>query len=104
MGIAERDYMRRDHEPPQIKWRHVWIFLAGAVLVITFGVDRCSSAAKKDRHLIKGFLVLNINDATVEELQTLPDVGPARDAHYSESTIRVRGRALRKTGLAKNRC
>ena len=70
--------MRRDQKPPPIKWRHVWIFLAGAVLLITFGADRCSSAAKKDRYLIKGSLVLNINNATAEELQTLPDVGPAR--------------------------
>ena len=78
MGIAERDYMRRDQKPPPIKWRHVWIFLAGAVLLITFGADRCSSAAKKDRHLTKGSLVLNVNEATAEELQTLPGVGPAR--------------------------
>jgi hypothetical protein len=109
VGIAERDYMRRDHEPPQIKWRHVWIFLAGAILMITFGADRCSNAVKKDRHLIKGSLVLNINNATAEELQTLPDVGPPRATRiiqnrpYESVDGLFEKRALPKTVVDANR-
>ena len=34
MGIAERDYMRRDDRAPQIKWGHVLFLLAGAILLI----------------------------------------------------------------------
>jgi hypothetical protein len=84
MGIAERDYMRRDGGGPQIKWRHVLILLAGAMLLIAFGAQHCSSTAKKDRHLTKGSLVLNVNEATAEELQTLPGVVPrARNALFT---------------------
>src|SRR4029453_9110151 len=57
MGIAESDSMRRDGGGPQIKWRHVLILLAGAMLLIAFGVQYCSSTAKKDRELTKGSLV-----------------------------------------------
>src|SRR5439155_27063102 len=75
MGIAERDYMRRDVRAPQIKWGHVLFLLVGAILLIAFGVQYCSSTAKKDRELTKGSLVLNVNEATAAELQTLPGVG-----------------------------
>jgi len=78
VSIAERDYMRRDDEARQIKWKYVLIILTGVILLITFGVQRCSTTAEKDPHLTKGSLVLNINEATDEELQTLPGVGPAR--------------------------
>ena len=78
MGIAERDYMRPDDGAPQIKWRHILILLAGPILLIAFGAQHCSSTAKKDRELTKGSLVLNVNEATAEELQTLPDAGPVR--------------------------
>ena len=81
MGIAERDYMRRNDEAPQIRWKYGLIIVIGAVLLVAFGMRHCSSAAEKDRHLGKGSLVLNINEATTEELQTLPGVGPARAEH-----------------------
>jgi NAD-dependent DNA ligase len=83
MGIAERDYMRRDSGGPPIKWRHVLIFLAGAIVVIAFGAQHCSNAAKS--HLVKASLILNVNQATAEELQTLPDVGPARAARIIQN-------------------
>jgi len=100
MGIAERDYMRRDDGAPQIKWGHVLTFLAGAILMIAFSAQYCSNAAK--RHLIKGSLILNVNEATAEELQTLP--ARARGTHYSLSAIPVRGWAFRKARVAEDRC
>ena len=81
MGIAERDYMRRNDEAPQIRWKYGLIIVIDAVLLVAFGVRHCSSAAEKDRHLGKGSLVLNINEAATEELQTLPGVGPTRAQH-----------------------
>jgi DNA uptake protein ComE-like DNA-binding protein len=83
MGIPERDYMRRDDGAPQIKWGHVLTFLTGAILIIAFSAQHCSNAAK--RHLIKASLILNVNEATAEELQTLPDVGPARAARIIQN-------------------
>jgi hypothetical protein len=78
VGIAERDYMRRNNEAPQIRWGYGLVVVIGAFLLIAFGLQRCSNTANKDRHLGKGSLVLNVNEATAKELQTLPGVGPAR--------------------------
>jgi DNA uptake protein ComE-like DNA-binding protein len=109
VGIAERDYMRRGDETPQIKWRYVSILLTGAILLITFGAQRCSSTAKKDNRLTKSSLVLNINEATAEELQTLPGVGPARAKRitqyrpYQSVDALVEKRALPKTVVDANR-
>jgi DNA uptake protein ComE-like DNA-binding protein len=77
VGIAERDYMRRDDEAPQVRWKYGLIIAVGAILLIAFGAQHCSNT-DKDRHLSKGSLVLNINEAAAQELQTLPGVGPAR--------------------------
>jgi Helix-hairpin-helix motif len=106
VGIAERDYMRRNDKPPRIKWEYALIILVGAILLITFGAQHCSD---KDRHLRKGSLVLNINQATAKELQTLPDVGPARAEriiHYrpyqSVDELFLK-RALPKTVVDANR-
>jgi hypothetical protein len=83
MGIAERDYMRGNDGAPRIKWEHVLIFLAGAILLVAFGAQHCSNRAKSP--LVKGSLILNVNEATAEELQTLPDVGPARAARIIQN-------------------
>jgi radical SAM superfamily enzyme with C-terminal helix-hairpin-helix motif len=83
VGIAERDYMRRNDEPPQIGWEYGLMIVVGAILLIAFSAQHCSNAAK--RHLIKGSLILNVNEATAEELQTLPDVGPARAARIIQN-------------------
>jgi DNA uptake protein ComE-like DNA-binding protein len=85
MGIAERHYMRRDDGAPRISWEYGLMIVVGAILLIAFGAQHCSSTAKKDRHLTKGSLVLNVNEATAEELQTLPDVGPARAARIIQN-------------------
>jgi competence ComEA-like helix-hairpin-helix protein len=78
VGIAERDYMRRNDEAPRIRWKYGLIIVVGAILLIAFGAQHCSSSSGKDRHFSKSSLVLNINEASAEELQTLPGVGPAR--------------------------
>jgi DNA uptake protein ComE-like DNA-binding protein len=109
MSITERDYMRRDDGTPQIKWGHVLIFLAGAVLLIAFGAQHCSTTTKKDRHLTKASLILNVNEATAEELQTLPDVGPVRAERiiqyrpYQSVDALFEKRALPKTVVDANR-
>ena len=109
MGIAERDYKQPDDGAPQIKWRHILILLAGAILLIAFGAQHCSSTAKKDRHLTKASLVLNVNEATAEELQTLPDVGPVRAERiiqyrpYQSVNELFEKRALPKTVVDANR-
>jgi hypothetical protein len=85
VSIAERDYMRREDDgAPLIRWRHVLIFLAGAILLVAFVAQYSSNTGKRDR-FTKGSLILNINQATVEELQTLPDVGPARAARIIQN-------------------
>jgi len=77
--------------------------------LIAFGAQHWSSTAKKDRHLTKGSLVLNVNEATAEELQTLPGVGPARAERiiHSRPYQSVDGffekRALPKTVVDANR-
>lgn len=109
MGIAERDYMRRDDGGRQITWRGVLILVAGAILLIAFGVQHCSGTARKDRHFTKGSLVLNVNEATAEELQTLPGVGPARaeliihHRPYQSVDGLFEKRALPKTVVDANR-
>jgi len=109
MLYAERDYMRRDDEAPQIKWKYVLIILTGVILLITFDVQHCSTTAEKDPHLTKGSLVLNINEATAEELQTLPGVGPARAERiiqyrpYQSVQGLLENRALPKTVVDANR-
>jgi NAD-dependent DNA ligase len=85
VGIAERDYMRRNDEPPRIRWEFALMIAVGAILLIAFAVQHCSSTAGKNRHLGKGSLILNINKATAEELQTLPDVGPTRAARIIQN-------------------
>ena len=82
--------MRRDENPsPRLKLSYVIAGLLGVVLVIS-AITWCSMATSvaprvtrsssltKTSHLTKGSLVVNVNEATLEELQTLPGVGPAR--------------------------
>ena len=108
MGIAERDYMRRDDEAPQIRWGYALVIVVSAILVTTFGVQRCSTATGKDR-LTKGSLIVNINEATAEELQTLLGVGAARaeliiqNRPYHSVDELVEKRALPKTVVDANR-
>ncbi len=75
--------MRRNDKPPRIRWEYGLMIVVGAILLIAFGAQHCSNANK--RHLVKGSLILNVNEATAEELQTLPDVGPARAARIIQN-------------------
>jgi competence ComEA-like helix-hairpin-helix protein len=108
VSIAERDYMRRDDKPPQNWWGYALVIVVSAILLTTFGVQRCSTATGKDR-LTKGSLVVNINEATAEELQTLPGVGAARaeliiqNRPYHSVDELVEKRALPKTVVDANR-
>jgi hypothetical protein len=36
VGIAERDYMRRNDEPPRIGWEYGLMIVVGAILLIAF--------------------------------------------------------------------
>jgi DNA uptake protein ComE-like DNA-binding protein len=83
VSIAEREYMRRDDKSPHIRWEYALAVVVGAVLLIAFSVQHCSRT--RDRHLSKGSLVVNVNAATAKELQTLPDVGPARAERIIQS-------------------
>jgi len=47
VGIAERDYMRRNDEAPQIRWKYGLIIVIGAVLLVAFGM-RHLKAGQKD--------------------------------------------------------
>jgi NAD-dependent DNA ligase len=76
VGVAERDYMRQDREPPRIRWDYALTVVIGAILLIAFGVQHCTRA--RDPHLSKASLVVNVNEATAKELQTLLGVGATR--------------------------
>lgn len=107
MSIGERDYMRRNDEPPQIRWEYALMVVVGAILLIAFSVQHCSRTT--DRHLSKGSLVVNVNEATAKELQTLLGVGAARaeliiqNRPYQSVNELFEKRALPKTVVDANR-
>jgi DNA uptake protein ComE-like DNA-binding protein len=107
VSIGERDYMRRNNEPPQIRWEYALAVVVGGILLIAFSVQHCSRTT--DRHLSKGSLVVNVNEATAKELQTLLDVGPARAERiiqfrpYHSVDELFQKRALPKTVVDANR-
>ena len=107
MSIGERDYMRRNDEPPQIRWEYALMVVVGAILLIAFSVQHCSRTT--DRHLSKGSLVVNVNEATAKELQTLLGVGAARaeliiqNRPYQSVDELFQKRALPKTVVDANR-
>lgn len=92
MGLQDRDYMRR--EPPRLKfpdmtprpwWRRIkWITVlpiaASAIAVLSGAVWLARDALPlfSSNSPSEGSLLVNINTATVEELQSLPGIGPAR--------------------------
>ena len=81
--------------------------VVGAILLIPFSVQHCSRTT--DRQLSKGSLVVNVNEATAKELQTLLGVGAARaeliiqNRPYQSVDELFEKRALPKTVVDANR-
>ena len=87
MGIYDRDYMREDD--PADWWKpgysiKRWLIIgilavslltSGLYFVRSAGFDRKKQTATRAESLS---LKVNINTATEEELDTLPNIGPAR--------------------------
>lgn len=79
MGIYDRDYMKGDDDP--VGWKpdysiKRWLTIALiAVSILTslvwFGITQSHRYEKRS-------LIVNINTATLQELETLPNIGPAR--------------------------
>ncbi len=86
MGIQDRDYMRRPTNSGGGGLSRDWmkiLAIAGAVI----GVSSAAIWLYRDVRSVvphfgpdKGSLVVNINTATQEELETVPGVGPTRAA------------------------
>ena len=98
MGIYDRDYMREGDEPADWwkpgysikRWLTIGIIAVSLLTSVVFlgrsiGIPKLfKSRAPVAKHLgsvtrhEKGSLRVNINKATIEELETLPGIGPAK--------------------------
>jgi competence ComEA-like helix-hairpin-helix protein len=89
MGIYDRDYMRERDEPADWwkpgysikRWLTIGIIAVSLLTYVVF-LARSIGIPKlfKSRPALaeKGSLRVNINTATIEELQTMPGIGPAK--------------------------
>jgi competence ComEA-like helix-hairpin-helix protein len=89
MGIYDRDYMRKGDEPADWwkpgysikRWLTIGIIAVSLLTSVVF-LARSIGIPKlfKSRPALaeKGSLRVNINTATIEELQTMPGIGPAK--------------------------
>ena len=78
MGIYDRDYMRRDRLP-SLPLGKLLLILAGALGVLMIALTHCPAAKQAiEAEPVKGTLRVNINTATQQELETIPNIGPAR--------------------------
>ncbi len=78
MGIADRDYMRRDDGSRwQLSTTAVVLCVIGALLLL-FAASRCERDRPERETLAKGSLRVNVNAASEKELESIPGIGPAR--------------------------
>lgn len=117
MGLQDRDYMRRrTHEARATvgsnararlkrgaKWP-TWLLVAGTIAAVT-GVaawllrDIRPVTVTRDSTPREGSLVVNVNSATQEQLETVPGIGPAlasliiagRPYHRVDDLLRISG-------------
>jgi DNA uptake protein ComE-like DNA-binding protein len=94
MGLQDRDYMRRQtHQqlPRVTPWR-TWLVTAGSVIAVA---SAAIWLARDFRSLVpasapkEGALVVNVNNATQAQIETVPGIGP------SLATLIVAGRPYR---------
>jgi hypothetical protein len=95
VGLQDRDYMRRrTHDPrpplgssaqPRVKrgakWP-TWLLVAGAVVAVAGAAvwllrDIRPVALARDSAPREGSLVVNVNSASQQQLETVPGIGPA---------------------------
>lgn len=91
MGIQDRDYMRRRYGEPSLMaraksslggWRGILATAAAVIGVASAGVwlYRDARTLVGDFGPGEGSLVVNINTASQDELETIPGIGPTRAA------------------------
>src|SRR5688500_847076 len=94
MGLQDRDYMRRQTHQQLARvtpWR-TWLVTAGSVIAVA---SAAICLARDFRSLVpvsapkEGSLVVNVNNATQAQIETVPGIGP------SLATLIVAGRPYR---------
>jgi len=91
VGIQDRDYMRRPYRKPSVVdriraslggWRGILATAATVIGLASAGIwlYRDTQTLVSDFGPEEGSLVVNINTASQEELETIPGIGPTRAA------------------------
>ncbi len=85
MGLRDREYMRRPGSnggtPPSGGSGLKFLMIAAIAVPLAFGAWKLYKSVSKEMMPGEGDLVVNVNTATQQELETIPGVGPvlARD-------------------------